>query len=224
MLASVIAHGRKPRRPRSINTARRRQQLIEATGRSIVQNGLGATTLATVAREAGLSQGVAIFYFKTKQALIKETLRSTYLAYRSVWQSALAKAPDDPVQRMLALIKADFDPAICNRTTLAVWHAFWGTASEQPLYVEVASEFDAERAAAFRQACEAAADLLDPRFWTPEQLATAVDTLTDGLWHRLYIAPDHMDTDRALDLTLRQLAIAVPSRCQEILAAKSTSG
>ena len=70
-------------------------------------------------------------------------------------------APDDPVARIVALVRADFDPAICNRRTLTLWYAFWGEATARPLFASISEGFDRERAVVLREQCEAAADLLD---------------------------------------------------------------
>ena len=43
----------RPRKERAENAAKRRRQIIEATLRSVVKNGLSGTTLATVSAEAG---------------------------------------------------------------------------------------------------------------------------------------------------------------------------
>ena len=91
--ATAARLGRPP--GRSIeNTARRRRQLIEAAIDSIVEHGFAATTLAKVSAAAGLSQGTAVFYFKTKESLLEETLRYHNETYRTVWQTALAHRPD----------------------------------------------------------------------------------------------------------------------------------
>ena len=73
----------KPRKERKANANKRREQLLNATLRSIAANGLAKTTLATVATEAGLSQGVAVFYFKSKNGLLTEALRSKYQKYET---------------------------------------------------------------------------------------------------------------------------------------------
>jgi AcrR family transcriptional regulator len=216
---NVLLNERRPRRERADNAARRRAQILEATIESIVRHGLAATTLATVADAAGLSQGVTVFYFKTKQALLAEALRTHYEDYRAVWRAALDTAPADPVGRILALIRADFDPSICNRRTLTLWHAFWGEASARPIFATISEGYDRERAASMRDACEAAAALLDPGIWTPAELALAIDSLTDGLWLRMHLAPDAMDNAAALRITARVLAAAFPSRLTDILAA-----
>ncbi len=52
--------------------------------------------------------------------------------------------------RILALVRADFDPAICNRRTLTLWHAFWGEATARPLFAAISESDDRERAEALR--------------------------------------------------------------------------
>jgi TetR/AcrR family transcriptional regulator, transcriptional repressor of bet genes len=209
---------RRPRRERADNAARRRAQILEATVDSIVRHGLSATTLATVAEAARLSQGVTVFYFKTKQALLAEALRWQYEEYRAVWRAALDAAPDDPVSRILALVRADFDPAVCNRRTLSLWHAFWGEAGARPLYASISEGFDRERAATLRSLCEAAAGLLDRGAWTPEGLALTVDSLSDGLWLRMHLDPDGVDHTAALRVITGCLAAAFPPRRAELVA------
>ena len=48
----------------------RRQQLIEATIKVLGQKGYAATTVADVARAAGLSTGIVIFHFDSKDQLL----------------------------------------------------------------------------------------------------------------------------------------------------------
>lgn len=207
----------RPRKERAENAAMRRRQIIEATIRSVVRNGLAGTTLATVAAEAGLSQGVAVFYFENKQALLAEALRYQYEIHEQTWKTALEQAGDDPVARILAMVRADFDPAVCNPETLVVWHAFWGEASARPVFAEISERFDAARASAMQQAC---ADLMavSGRSDGAREIGSGIDALTDGLWLRLYLSSEAMDRSEALGIAARFLAAAFPERAEEILS------
>ena len=138
----------RPRKERTENAARRRGQLIEAALRSIVKNGLPGTTLATVAREAGLSQGVAVFYFQTKEGLLAAALEHHYETYEANWRAAREAAAPDPASRLAALVYGGFDPAVCGPKAQIAWHAFWGEASARPLFNEIADRFDSNRSAA----------------------------------------------------------------------------
>ena len=208
----------KLRRGRVENAARRRAQIIEATTASIVRHGLAGTTLATVADEAGLSQGVMVFYFKTKQALLAETLRWHYEEYRTIWQAALDRAGTDPVDRIVALARADFDPRVCNHNMLILWHAFWGESSARPLFASIADQFDSERSDMLTELCKTAEPFMQTEIWRSDQLAVSIDSLTDGLWHGMHLSPGWMTTASAMEISLRFVASAFPARTQQILA------
>jgi AcrR family transcriptional regulator len=198
------------------NAARRRRQLIEAALTSVVKNGLAGTTLATVAQEAGLSQGAAVFYFGAKQALLAEALKAHYQDYRDNWRAALDAAGGDPLARVAALMRADFDPKVCNPKALAIWHAFWGEASARPLYAAISEAVDAERA---REICAALGALLTPEGWSAEEverLAAGLDSLTDGLWLHLHLSPETLTAAEALDVAARFLAWLTPAHAEAI--------
>lgn len=185
MAATSDTASQRPRKERSENAAMRRRQIIEATLNSIEKNGLAGTTLATVSREAGLSQGVAVFYFQNKQALLDAALRSLYSEYQECWQRARREAGENPVERIVALAKAELDPTICTPRTLAVWHAFWGESSARPLYAEIATDFDAAQGAATR---EAISDLIGADDRKAEILQTSIGAITDGLWMHMHLS------------------------------------
>src|SRR5262245_10309114 len=53
----------------------RRLQLIEATIDVMARKGYAGTTMADVAKQAGLSSGIVNFHFETKENLLAETLK-----------------------------------------------------------------------------------------------------------------------------------------------------
>ncbi|MBY8974295.1 TetR family transcriptional regulator C-terminal domain-containing protein [Rhodobacteraceae bacterium NNCM2] len=208
----------KPRKERAENAARRRQQIIEATKRSIVQNGLAQTTLATVAKEAGLSQGVAVFYFKNKQTLLGEVLSHQYAEYQKCWEKAREEAGPCPTDQLIAMVRADFDRSVCDMDSLVVWHAFWGEASARPHFSAIADSYDTARFDAMTEVCAAVlAELGRPTDDAPA-LATAIDALTDGLWLRIHLSTAEMDHEEALGLAARFLAASLPERADRFLA------
>ncbi|WP_233495547.1 TetR/AcrR family transcriptional regulator [Rhodosalinus halophilus] len=175
----------RPRKERKTNADMRRRQLVEATLSSIVRHGLARTTLATVAREAGLSQGVAVFYFETKQGLLTAALREIYRRYEANWMAALDAAGPRAEDRLLALLDADFRPEVCSRDALAVWYAFWGELKTTETYAEIAADFDARRFDALRGICR---ELVSGDADAGE-LAEWLDTFCDGYWQKLYLFP-----------------------------------
>jgi len=148
--------------------ARRRRQLIEATIRSIAAHGLSGTTVARVARRAGLSAGIVNFYFRTKDALLLATLEAVDGEFAAREREAIERAGDDPVRQLEAMIEVDFDPAVCDPDRIAVWDAFWGEARARDDYMRVCGRREAEdgrRVVALfeRIAREGGYDRIDPR-------------------------------------------------------------
>jgi AcrR family transcriptional regulator len=120
----------------------RRAQLIDSTIETLAARGYSRTTLTDVARFAGLSHGLVLFHFETKEKLLAETLNHLAEEYRQNWQDALARVGQDPAEQLNALIEADFNPAICTPSRLAAWCSFWGEAQSRPLYQETCGEKD----------------------------------------------------------------------------------
>ena len=130
----------RPRR--TLARDERRQQVIEATLLVIATRGLARLTLAEVAREAGISHGLVLFHFESKESLLSETL--AYLAdeYERNWKAALLGAGPGAADRLHAMIEADFNPAMTTPTRLAAWCAFWGEAQSRPFYQQICGERD----------------------------------------------------------------------------------
>lgn len=199
----------RPRKARKENTERRRRQLLDAARRSILTHGLARTTLATVAQEAGLSQGVAVFYFTSKSGLLAETLRDIYEGYEALWTAALDRAGPDPRDRLMALLEADFDAGACGPEVLPLWFAFWGELRFTAHYAEVAEAFDARRQAVLAGIW---AELLpDAGDAEALRLAEWTEALTDGYWQRLHLAPRQFDRTQALAASRVCVARLVPA-------------
>lgn len=132
------------RPPRTQSRDARRQQLIEATIQTIAERGYSRTTLTEVARRAGLSHGLVLFHFRSKENLLAETLSFMADEYHQNWQVAVAIHEGNPAAQLNALIRADFIPSICTPSRLAAWTAFWGEAQSLPVYQEICGQKDQE--------------------------------------------------------------------------------
>ena len=143
------------RPPRTLSRSLRRHQVIEATLVTLANRGLARLTLTEVAREAGISHGLVLFHFESKENLLAETL--AFLAGEDArnWQDALNSAGPDPADRLLALIEADFLQEIITPTRLAAWCAFWGESQSRPVYQHICGERDALYVAKLEEICTA---------------------------------------------------------------------
>lgn len=196
----------------SPTSRRTRARIIDAVVDSVAANGISGTTLATVARGAGVSQGVLVFHFKTKDGLLAETLRRLSEEYRAAWEPALAH--QDPLDRVLGLVAADFGPAVCTRKKLALWFAFWGEAGAQPLFSAICEAAEEARYGAMVAACAA----LAARYGTPDPalLADAIDATTDGLWLQMHIYGKHLGRTAAREVALGHLRLLLPALAHRI--------
>jgi AcrR family transcriptional regulator len=120
----------------------RRLQLIEATIETIAARGISRTTLNEVARRAGLSHGLILFHFQSKENLLSETLTFMADEYHRSWTDAIKGKGDDPAGQLKAMIDADFTPEICTKARLAAWCAFWGEAQSLPMYQQICGAKD----------------------------------------------------------------------------------
>ena len=121
---------------------RRRRQLVDATLAVISSHGLHGTTLARVARTAGLSPGIVNHYFKTKDALLLATLTHTASEFEQQWREVVGAAAGGAAGKLRALVEWLFDPMLFDSRRVAVWTAFWGEARARADYMRVCGESD----------------------------------------------------------------------------------
>jgi AcrR family transcriptional regulator len=170
--------------PRKASREFRRQQFIDATIATLARVGFSRATLTEVAATAGLSHGLIIFHFQTKEKLLTETLQYMAREYRDNWVEALAAAPKTPAAQMDALIRADFTDAICAPERLAAWSALWAEAQSRPIYQENCAGFDLEYLHVIEKLC---VDLTEEGGYpsVPEHAARAIRVTLNGLWFDL---------------------------------------
>jgi betaine-aldehyde dehydrogenase len=103
----------------------RRSQLIEVTVDSLADVGYVGTTLAQIARRAGVSPGLVAHYFGDKDGLLEAAFRTLArnLAVRMRARLALAGTPRGRVQ---AVIDINLAPEEFDKRTGTAWLAFWG--------------------------------------------------------------------------------------------------
>ncbi|MDH5529270.1 MAG: TetR family transcriptional regulator C-terminal domain-containing protein [Paracoccaceae bacterium] len=170
-----------PPAPRKLSREARRQQLIESTIETLAVRGFARTTLTDVAKHAGLSHGLVNFHFETKDKLLTETLLYLAEEYRLNWTTAMAAAKPDVSHQLEAMLKADFNPAICTASRLSAWCAFWGEAQCRPMYQDQCGSNDAAYNALLESLC-AQLNEETGRCANPERVARVLRVTTEGVW------------------------------------------
>lgn len=167
--------------PRTQSRDSRRAQVIEATIQSLADRGFSRTTVTDVAARAGISHGLVLFHFQSKENLLAETLDFIAEEYRVNWQTALAAAADTPEAQILALIEADFAPALCTPARLSAWCAFWGESQSRPLYQARCGANDELYNQTLTDICTAM-NACHGYTQNPAQSARLIRIMVDGVW------------------------------------------
>ena len=195
----------KPRTKRRTASKEERQvQLIKATIRSIAKHGLSVTTMATVAREAKLSQGIINLHFQSKERLLEETLLYVVGEYRASWYKALDSSGDSAAEKLAALASVDFDKRICQRNKLAVWFAFWGESRSRLTYRRICTQSSREYKQLMTRLCE---EIIFEGGYEAcaGHVATGLLAMNEGLWLDLLLTPAEMTPGQALEISMSYL-------------------
>lgn len=184
--------------------------MIRATIRSVAKNGLADTTMSTVAREAGLSQGIINLHFQSKDRLLVETLRYIADEYKTSWEKALDGAGPSPAERLAALVEVDFNMPVCDRNKLAVWFAFWGESKSRPTYRKLCATRDIQYRKELGALCQLLIEEGGYQGLDAMVLATGLSAMTEGLWLDLLISPRSITREQARNICLAYLASAFP--------------
>lgn len=196
--------------PRTMSRAERRTQLIEATISTLAARGYARTTLTEVARTAGLSHGLVLFHFETKEKLLGETLAYLAEEYRQNWQTALARAGNAPAEQLNAMIEADFRPTICHPARLAAWCSFWGEAQSRPIYQQTCGEKDDAYNLTLEGIC---ARLSDEGGYGRDPVRTAriIRVTTEGTWLDMMTMVTPYAPDEAMATVRTVAALCFPN-------------
>ena len=111
---------------RRIRGEESRKAILNAAIDSIASLGLGKLTLDRVADRVGISRGLVVFHFKSKDRLIEEVLDFLGKKYSGGWVVILAEKAESDMSKLLQLIDYDIRFACENPKYVSVWHAFWG--------------------------------------------------------------------------------------------------
>lgn len=199
---------------RALAKERRRQQLIDATIKTISRKGLGSMTLGDVAKEAGLSQGIVNLHFDSKDNLLMETLRYLAEDYDAQFQKTLKYTSGDAADKLLALMKMDLKPSICDRKKLAVWFAFWGEVKTVPTYQKICAAYDDSFDQIIIELCEEIITDGNYQHIDAQTVTDALSSITDGLWLSCLINPKTFNREAAFKAVTSYLHAVFPNHYQ----------
>jgi AcrR family transcriptional regulator len=120
--------------------AERRLALLKAAFREVAEKGFSEVTLDDIARRAGVSKGVTLYHFESKEDLFLELFAWLIDSIHGRMRETVAAAPD-PLAKVRALIGVIFPSPSKNRAFFRAYLDFCGLASRREAFREVAGRF-----------------------------------------------------------------------------------
>ena len=189
--------------PTEGNEARRRA-MLQAAAELISERGFGETRIADVAKRAGTSSGLVIYYFGTRDRLLVDALKFSEEAYYDAATVLLGEEADFR-KRLSMLVEWSCVPALPGEVSGAwgLWLDLWSTALRHPEVREARVELDSrwrdlvERVVAEGQRSGAVPGDLDLR-----RFALTFSVLLDGLSTQVALGDDEITSDVAHDIAM----------------------
>src|SRR5215471_15120729 len=120
--------------------AERRLALLKAAFREVAEKGFSEVTLDDIARRAGVSKGVTLYYFDSKEDLFREVFAWLIDSIHARMREAVARE-DDPVAKVRALVALIFPSPSKNRAFFRAFVDFCGLAARREAFREVNERF-----------------------------------------------------------------------------------
>ncbi|KAB1946373.1 MULTISPECIES: TetR/AcrR family transcriptional regulator [Brevibacterium] len=187
--------------PRTMDRDARKAQLAEAVWQVILDQGISAVSVRTVAERAGVAVGSLRHVFPTRAELVQF---SAELMMERATERLLATTPrDDPREYALAIITNVLPLDSDSRAEYEVNLALLAERAAVPSLQQVS--FDAHQQLA--DLCTRLVEMLTGQAGTPDGAPRArrLHTLIDGLAFHLFHQPAHGDATWALDIIQDEL-------------------
>jgi AcrR family transcriptional regulator len=89
-----------------------RQRILDAAIDQFGARGVDAVSLDEIARSVGVRKQTVLYWFPSKDELVDAVLESVAAELLVVIDAAVRSAPDDPLERIDAVVRAVFRPAV----------------------------------------------------------------------------------------------------------------
>jgi AcrR family transcriptional regulator len=185
----------------------RRAQMMSAALEVISERGYADTRIADVAQRAGISPALVIYYFKTKDQLLTEAIRSYEDAWYAVGQRRMAELPTaaariEEIVAMSCLPEADPKPG----SSWQLWLDFWAQAARNAEVASVRRKSDERWRDQIAALVLAGQDAGEFRDVDPAGFAVCLTALLDGLTVQIALEDPVVDPVGAFELSMQFVA------------------
>jgi AcrR family transcriptional regulator len=195
----MIAAIPKPRRRQAEIREYRRDSLLQAALITVGKYDIEAATVARICAEAGASRGLISHYFSSKEELLLSALSGLFDGAQKLKQAIADDEQLDLGERIRRIAHCSFQAPVYSWEIAAAWQAFTNASRHNPAFREPirASTQDSIETATplFLRLADEQRLRVDP-----QQAATGLFMLIDGLWNSLATGKDKLQTAQAMAL------------------------
>lgn len=178
----------------------RRRQIVRAAYDVASRGRLAGLTVRRVAARAGLSTGLALFHFKTKERLLLALLDYVLETTTTLGLTNEIAGIPLPLDRLLALLGREMQRLASEPQRLRLFFDYWAKGLSQPrIRMKMQAELDRYREA-LRPIAAAVLAAEPERFSgvTPDGLAAVAVSVIKGCAVQSMIDPENFDIDQFL--------------------------
>jgi TetR/AcrR family transcriptional repressor of bet genes len=182
----------------------RRQELLDAAFKSIRKRGIQATTIASIAEEAGVSKGTIHHYFKDREELIELAVRRIFSMRHEALLRKLktAKTPSD---RLWAVVSVNLDPKYLELGFCRAWISIAAEATENVRFARLLRLHHARERSNLVHALRAMDHQPDVN-----SIALGLKLLFEGARHRAGLLSKKLTPEQETENVLAYLKACVP--------------
>jgi len=178
----------------------RRIEMLRAAAELICERGFGDTRIADVAKRAGVSSALVIYYFGTRDRLLVDALRHSEESFYEAAEQMLAEVPSLR-ERLSLLIQWTCVPEGAGEIPGAwgLWFDLWAQAFRHDEIKAGRAELDAR----WRKMIIDALDSSDLSAKDKRMFALEFSALLDGLSIQVALEDPDVDSNLAYDIAMR---------------------
>lgn len=196
-----------------------RERILEAACRAVVARGMGATRVADIAREAGVSTAVVHYHFATKDAVLMEAAR--WVERETVAErDAIVHADTPAVVKLGEFLEEQRLRNDLSRQEIILYIGLWGRAMRSPGYRAASTRSRHKWRAYFTRMLRQGLD--EGAFRLRASLDDTVERLTaflDGITIQVLVGHPWLDEERAARLTFDEFSCEVGCDADQLRAA-----
>jgi len=154
------------------------EEILDAAADVLINQGYKKLTLRQIAMQAGIKVGNLTYYYRTKEALLKDLLEKILFVYLDEMDRIVEASGDSPENRFVAIIEYLIEDLHTQRTT-RFFPELWALANHDTYTAELMDNMYAAERRALRKLIEAIKPQLDER--QTRQLALFISCSIEGM-------------------------------------------